>query len=85
MRLRCGILREGQFLDKRCGIQAKCWLDDDYILQEIGDIYIYALLVLYITVFEVNNMNNSDISVRIDGGWTVELGAEEILCELIEL
>ena len=84
------------FLDKRCGSQAKCWLDNGYILQEIGDIYIYiyiyfiyiyicALLVLNITVFEVNNLNNSDISVWIDGGWTAELGAEEMLRELIEM
>lgn len=42
-----------QLLDIRCGIGKNCWLDD-YIYEEAG--VKCALLVLYITVFEVRNM-----------------------------
>ena len=41
-----------QLLGMRCGIGKHCWLDD-YIYEEAG--VICALLVLYITVFEVRN------------------------------
>lgn len=40
-----------QFLDKCCGIQKYCWLDDDYILEEVW--VVSVLLILYILVFEV--------------------------------
>lgn len=42
-----------QLLDMRCGIGKNCWLDD-YIYEEAE--VMCALLVLYITVFEVRNM-----------------------------
>jgi hypothetical protein len=31
-----------QFLDKRCGIQVKCCLNDDYVLQEVGVILCFV-------------------------------------------
>jgi hypothetical protein len=42
-----------QNLDKRFGTQKICWLVDEYILQDVGDVS--ALLDLHITVFEVKN------------------------------
>jgi hypothetical protein len=40
-------------------------------------IFVSFIVVLYTTVFEVNNLNNSHISLWIDVGLTAELGAEE--------
>jgi hypothetical protein len=55
-RVKFRVLYCKQFLDKRCGVQVKCGLDGYYILQEVG--VRYALLILCIMVFEVNNLNN---------------------------
>ena len=38
----------------RCRIQQNCWLDDDRILEDAG--VMCALVVLYITFFEVKNL-----------------------------
>lgn len=43
-----------QFLDKSCDSQKNCWLDDDYIVEEVC--VLSALLILYILVFEVRNI-----------------------------
>ena len=54
-----GIRYYKQFLAKKSGIQKNCWLDDDYILEDVGAMC--ALLVLRITVFEIKNMISENL------------------------
>jgi len=37
------------YFDKGCGIQKYCWLEDNYMLENVG--ITWALLVLYIIMF----------------------------------
>jgi hypothetical protein len=39
-----------QFLDKRCGIKKNCWLDDDYILEEIW-VYVCIIGFMYYSIW----------------------------------
>jgi hypothetical protein len=58
-----GVLYCKQFLGKKCSIPLKfCW--GDYILQEAG--VLCALLVLYVALFEVNNLILWQICVYIE-------------------